>query len=206
VIKAIETIYAGHRFRSRLEARWAVFFDTMGIRWLYENQGYQLEDRLGVLDEPAPINYLPDFWLPEFSLHAEVKGSLTDEELARTLTIAAALSSPTGGCGSGQDSLILGPIPEPNRRSSYPYRLHLHKGDLMATPFWADRKYQADGSACFAYVKGAGRPTTTIGNDAGEIRITGDWLLSGHPDKVGDRWANGYRAARSARFEHGERR
>lgn len=30
-IKAIETSYAGCRFRSRLEARWAVFFDTLGI-------------------------------------------------------------------------------------------------------------------------------------------------------------------------------
>ena len=28
--KAIETRYAGHRFRSRLEARWAVFFDALG--------------------------------------------------------------------------------------------------------------------------------------------------------------------------------
>ena len=26
-IKAIETYYKGYRFRSRLEARWAVFFD-----------------------------------------------------------------------------------------------------------------------------------------------------------------------------------
>jgi len=27
MIKAIETQYRGYRFRSRLEARWAVFFD-----------------------------------------------------------------------------------------------------------------------------------------------------------------------------------
>jgi hypothetical protein len=27
-IQAIETVYRGHRFRSRLEARWAVFFDA----------------------------------------------------------------------------------------------------------------------------------------------------------------------------------
>lgn len=26
-IKAIDTIYKGYKFRSRLEARWAVFFD-----------------------------------------------------------------------------------------------------------------------------------------------------------------------------------
>ena len=42
-IKAIETTYKGYRFRSRLEARWAVFFETLGIRWKYENEGYQKE-------------------------------------------------------------------------------------------------------------------------------------------------------------------
>jgi len=34
-IKPIETHYAGHRFRSRLEARWAVFLDAMEIPWQY---------------------------------------------------------------------------------------------------------------------------------------------------------------------------
>ena len=31
-VKPIETQYHGYRFRSRLEARWAVFFDVMGIK------------------------------------------------------------------------------------------------------------------------------------------------------------------------------
>ncbi len=31
VIKPIETYYDGYRFRSRLEARWAVFFKVAGI-------------------------------------------------------------------------------------------------------------------------------------------------------------------------------
>jgi hypothetical protein len=51
-IKAIETRYAGCRFRSRLEARWAVFFDAMGWSWEYEPEGYDLGE-LGW--------YLPDF-------------------------------------------------------------------------------------------------------------------------------------------------
>jgi hypothetical protein len=33
---AIPTRYAGRRFRSRLEARWAAFFDLVGWRWEYE--------------------------------------------------------------------------------------------------------------------------------------------------------------------------
>lgn len=53
-IKPLETAYAGHRFRSRLEARWAVFFDRLGVAWEYEPQGYSL---------PSGA-YLPDFWLP----------------------------------------------------------------------------------------------------------------------------------------------
>lgn len=33
---AIPTMYAGVQFRSRLEARWAAFFDLWGARWDYE--------------------------------------------------------------------------------------------------------------------------------------------------------------------------
>ena len=32
-IKAIETKYNGFRFRSRLEARWAIFFDSIGLKY-----------------------------------------------------------------------------------------------------------------------------------------------------------------------------
>ena len=52
-IKAIETKYAGCRFRSRLEARYAVLFTYLGIRWDYEHEGY----------ETPHGRYLPDFLL-----------------------------------------------------------------------------------------------------------------------------------------------
>ncbi len=64
-IKAIETKYNGYLFRSRLEARWAVFFDVAGIKYEYEPEGYELEDG---------TRYLPDFYLPELDMHVEVKG------------------------------------------------------------------------------------------------------------------------------------
>lgn len=51
-IKPIETIYKGYRFRSRLEARWAVFFDALGVEWEYEPEGFNL---------PSGRKYLPDF-------------------------------------------------------------------------------------------------------------------------------------------------
>lgn len=63
-IKPIETIYNGYRFRSRLEARWAVFFDALGIEYEYEPEGYDLGD-VGW--------YLPDFWLPQVKMFAEIK-------------------------------------------------------------------------------------------------------------------------------------
>lgn len=63
-IKAIETIYNGYRFRSRLEARWAVFFDALGIEYEYEPEGLVLSD--GSM-------YLPDFYLPQFYCYFEVK-------------------------------------------------------------------------------------------------------------------------------------
>lgn len=78
-IKPIETIYNGYRFRSRLEARWAVFFDAAGIKYQYEPEGFTLPD--GSL-------YLPDFYLPDvFSrssvkgLWVEVKGVMSDSDI-----------------------------------------------------------------------------------------------------------------------------
>lgn len=35
-IKAIRTTYKGIEFRGRTEARWALFFDELGIPWEYE--------------------------------------------------------------------------------------------------------------------------------------------------------------------------
>lgn len=78
-IKAIETVYNGYRFRSRLEARWAVFFDACGVRWEYEPEGYDLGNGL---------YYLPDFLLHDVTFnhmnyssgrncYVEVKGTLT---------------------------------------------------------------------------------------------------------------------------------
>lgn len=64
MIKAIETKYKGHKFRSRLEARWAVYFDALNVKWLYENEGYELGNGEA---------YLPDFYLPKYKIYLEVK-------------------------------------------------------------------------------------------------------------------------------------
>ena len=51
-IKPIETLYRGRYFRSKAEARFAVFLDCLGIKWEYEPQGFDLGNGL---------KYLPDF-------------------------------------------------------------------------------------------------------------------------------------------------
>lgn len=72
MLKAIETVHNGYRFRSRLEARWAVFFDTLGIEYQYEPEGYELSNGEW---------YLPDFYLPQHDLWIEIKGDWpTDAE------------------------------------------------------------------------------------------------------------------------------
>ncbi len=66
-IKAIPTEYKGYRMRSRLEARWAVFFDALELDWEYEAEGLLL---------PNGVKYLPDFLLhipDSISLFVEVK-------------------------------------------------------------------------------------------------------------------------------------
>lgn len=63
-IKAITTYYNGFKFRSRLEARWAVFFSELGLKFEYEPEGFELENG---------DKYLPDFFLPESETYVEVK-------------------------------------------------------------------------------------------------------------------------------------
>lgn len=71
-MKAIETRYRNHRFRSRLEARWAVFFDALGLEWRYEPEGFEVAiERPG--QEVDIERYLPDFYLPRLGMWFEVK-------------------------------------------------------------------------------------------------------------------------------------
>ena len=101
-IKAIETEYNGYRFRSRLEARWAVFFDAANIKYEYENEGYEVD-----FGDGETVRYLPDFFLPDFNIHCEVKPS--NEKLFED---SGKLGSMVDFCGPMENELmLLGPIP-----------------------------------------------------------------------------------------------
>lgn len=208
-IKAIPTRYAGCHFRSRLEARWAVFFDALGIEWEYEPQGFNCYWRLNLDDTTFP--YLPDFWLPDEHLWVEVKGSLTDDELLRLLNAAAFLSAPGGGCGEGGDMLVCGPVPRPEPGSAQwmPTLLHMHKGDLEATR-WPDAEgcHGTQGEWPGVVARDVGGDGDQVIREVGAtIDGVRTMLLQGDtgivPIRFGDRYAKALGAARSARFEHG---
>lgn len=78
-IKALQTTYRGIKYRSRTEARWAVFLDELRIAYDYEPEGMDLGGEW----------YLPDFWLPVPGVWLEVKGTEPNEREKR---LAGALS------------------------------------------------------------------------------------------------------------------
>lgn len=124
----IDTEYAGFSFRSRLEARWAVFLDVYGVEYRYEPEGFVLPWRLNPEWAPSKrFQYLPDFHLPTLDLWGEVKGSWTAHERVKTLNGAAALSA------AGTDVLLLPDVfRQPRGGSNRPWRLHLREGALWA--------------------------------------------------------------------------
>lgn len=82
-MKAIKTRYRGYAFRSRLEARWAVFFSQLGLPWEYEKEGYELPSGL----------YLPDFWLPTLNAWVEIKPADLSKGIERNLCAELAVGS-----------------------------------------------------------------------------------------------------------------
>lgn len=78
--KAIQTAYRGYKFRSRLEARWAVFFDALGVKWDYEPEGFKFEENKWC--KMGETFYLPDFYIPDLAMYVEIKPyDLSDEEI-----------------------------------------------------------------------------------------------------------------------------
>ena len=63
-IAARKCAWRGVDFRSSLELRWAVYFDSLGLKWEYEPFFFRSSDGR---------NYLPDFRIAELGVLVEVK-------------------------------------------------------------------------------------------------------------------------------------
>jgi hypothetical protein len=100
-VKAIETYFGGFKFRSRLEARYAVFFDELNLDFEYEPEGYS----------GTGWRYLPDFRLSQLSCFAEVKPS-------RDLISVSDLRKVVGLATEGGANVVLF-IGEPHKYRAY---------------------------------------------------------------------------------------
>jgi hypothetical protein len=180
-IQAIETRYAGHRFRSRLEARWAVFFDTLGIRWEYEPQGYVLKGTA----------YLPDFTLhlpDDRAVFAEIKHADTDEHEGEHVDLCRTLARE-----SGRYVLLLTGVPA--HRLYHQFTPNL-EADSFTAAFFRDHGpmlFTAD-EYWFQLVE--------LNPETGVFEFTHD--DRGLRKSFGQGLVDAVKAARSARFEHGE--
>ena len=210
-IKAIETEYNGYRFRSRLETRWAVFFDALGIEYQYETEGFEAPTYNG----QEKVFYLPDFYLPKINIYCEVKG--TDKALfADSEKIGHMIDFNSSPVTNGL--LILGEIPNPETFDwgNFPMfsYLYWHKGvvhdyaSFLFVPrqgFTLVRGSAEIMKAVFSYKDPEG-DTACIPQSASTKCC---WTLNSlransldHPHTKA--LIDAYKAARQARFEHGE--
>lgn len=171
-LKPIETFYNDYHFRSRLEARWAVYFDALGIEYEYEKEGYDLGDS---------GYYLPDFWLNQVSMWAEVKGKdFTEDENKKAKALAIL---------SGKPVLRLVGIPD--------YRTYLAwVSDKNGNVFECD--YLVSTYHKYFYNEHRFYSNTEV-MDA-DLDFTRDYVSQ----VFGNTMEAGITAAKSARFEHGE--
>jgi len=203
-VRAIETIYNGYRFRSRLEARWAVFFDALSVPFEYEKEGFVLNDE---------TRYLPDFWLPTLKMWFEVKGELT--------LVEQELPEDSGLFLRQHEKLYSCPELDLMRRfrSSQPWPVALSAGQPGDHRIWFfgwDMSYSSageyeDNNAFWCIANG--KPTLNVNIMSPGREIYSDCLYGDVLKHFTDARDHGYtlgpidnalRLARGARFEHGE--
>lgn len=211
-MKAIETTYAGCRFRSRLEARWAVFFDQLGIRWDYEPQGFE------IATATSHRCYLPDFYLPEIDTWVEVKGS--DEQITDDYSDMLAHAIDWGG-PLADGLLLLGPIPDTRGASFVAHHQLVNQKGVAVRCVRFDQQWLKERQGIGWNISRIDFPFLLDGEGECTDAYSGDGIPSAASFEaqiiqINHLSANGtwnvpaalrdaYIAARSARFEHGEK-
>jgi hypothetical protein len=199
MLKAIETVYNGYRFRSRLEARWAVFFDALGLPYEYEREGFDLGDG---------VRYLPDFWLPTIDAWYEIKPELPKDGPDPKLVRLAQRSRRDVYLCAGDPwrpvTFILIPSEMPTQ---VPPDFRLLAGSYEVVVFSGGRYPDAPAGSCDGDLY-AWQECTECGTlSLGELST---WCHHPHlcqhfkDERITPRLLNAYAAARQARFEHGE--
>jgi hypothetical protein len=213
--RPIETHYQGCRFRSRLEARWAVFFDALGIRWEYEPQGFIVKawacrepPEQGVQQWP----YLPDFFLPDFGCWVEVKGSIADlsadylNMIAWTVDWGGQLPGMADSLYSTRGLLWLGPIPAADLCCRgwpvHPILQHSRGGHVAPVVF--DPFNEPHLRVLYDHDEHYFDATWSDGQPGLRLALASYPRMLADPRSCPSRVAQAYTAARSARFEHGE--
>jgi hypothetical protein len=196
-LKAIETKYSGHLFRSRLEARWAVAFDSLHVRWEYEREGFDLGDG---------VKYLPDFWLPDLWCWFEVKGDEpTDEELEKARRLRDHGEWPVvlavGPVSAGPHCCYANDIGHSSGGGSqWDVRWYICDGCKKAKLSWGDGCHTIVGPDWGMHPVQWCLQTTFVTKDADDCGPK--WSL--HDRSLDGPIRKAVDAAKSARFEHGE--
>lgn len=199
IASSVETEYAGCRFRSRLEARWAVFFDHAGIEWQYEPERFGLS---------GGRTYLPDFYLPECDTWVEVKGSNEALDIELMYLAARELPRRPSAYDNGARLLILGSIPRERYAQSEGGMGHdllwsSPQTDIIETESGAKLLQRSVVWWRFGRWEKAGGLWTDPPMDGGGHKLTVRAERSEY-GAVDERVADAYRHARKARFEHGD--
>lgn len=183
-MKAIETEYNGYRFRSRLEARWAVFFDTLGIKYEYEPEGFDLDG----------VYYLPDFWLPDIKTWVEVKGVMRKEDSEKINKFIDKILEENGNYWKKPEErlMVVGNIPsESDTKHLYDWMFETKDGMYSCNRDWPYLPCVCPicGKFGFEY-EGRGGRICRHSDD--------DHVLTGKDPRI----LKAYLAANEARFEH----
>ena len=189
-MKRVDTEYKGYLFRSRLEARWAIFFDACGVDWEYEPEGYDLGEGLC---------YVPTFLLHGVDgrcggdLFVDVKERMTDLDALKINLFVDQGMPPEDEYGKSSTAvLVVGRLPEgdcaPDISRDIGHRAYDHEKPGFPYEFnfeTLDRDY-------FAAHPGI--------NKDGRFELFGDdssYLC----DQDDEATVKAYRRARQARFE-----